>query len=107
MNTLMAIISHHCLDEVRTALIEQGLRGLTVTEIKRYDFRQYRSDGNRIGWIRAVKLEAIVTEEQVQRAISAIVETVRKTSQADGLVFLLDSEKVLRVRTGETGPNAI
>jgi nitrogen regulatory protein P-II 2 len=112
MKLITAIIKPFKLDEVREALSAIGVQGITVTEVKGFGRQKghtelYRGAEYVVDFLPKVKIEAAVTEELVQRALEA-VETAARTGQiGDGKIFVYDLEQVLRIRTGETGKDAI
>ena len=112
MKKIEAIIKPFKLDDVKDALNQVGSKGMTLTEVKGYGRQKghkeiYRGAEYVVDFIPKVKLELIVKAEQV----SEIVEVIRKAALTgkigDGKIFVLPVEEVIRVRTGETGPEAI
>ncbi|MGC9163204.1 MAG: P-II family nitrogen regulator [Thiomonas sp.] len=112
MKLITAIIKPFKLDEVREALAEIGVTGLTVTEVKGFGRQKghtelYRGAEYVVDFLPKVKVEAVVKEDQVERAIEAIVKSARTGKIGDGKIFVTSIEQVVRIRTGETGDVAI
>ena len=108
MKKIEAIIKPFKLDEVKEALQEVGLQGITVTEAKGFGRQKghtelYRGSEYHTDFIPKVKLEMVVSDELVERAIAAISEKGRTGKIVDGKIFVLPVESALRIRTGETG----
>jgi nitrogen regulatory protein P-II 1 len=107
-----AIVKPFKLDEVREALSEVGVTGLTVTEVKGFGRQKghtelYRGAEYVVDFLPKVKIEAIVPENQVERAVEAIVKAARTGKIGDGKIFVTTVEHVVRIRTGETNETAI
>ena len=112
MNKIEAIIKPFKLDDVREALTEIGITGMTVTEVKGFGRQKghteiYRGAEYAVDFLPKVKLELILPEEMVERAIETIVETARSGKIGDGKIFVYPVEQVIRIRTGETDHAAI
>lgn len=112
MKLITAIIKPFKLDEVREALAEIGVTGLTVTEVKGFGRQKghtelYRGAEYVVDFLPKVKVEAVVKGDQVERAIEAIVKAARTGKIGDGKIFVTSIEQVVRIRTGETGDVAI
>jgi nitrogen regulatory protein PII len=112
MKKIEAIIKPFKLDDVREALSEIGITGMTVTEVKGFGRQKghtelYRGAEYVVDFLPKVKLEAVVKEDQVERAIEAITKSARTGKIGDGKIFVYPVEQVVRIRTGETGPDAI
>jgi nitrogen regulatory protein P-II 1 len=112
MKKIEAIIKPFKLDDVREALSEIGVTGMTVTEVKGFGRQKghtelYRGAEYVVDFLPKVKLEAVVKEDQVDRCIEAISNAARTGKIGDGKIFVYDVEQVVRIRTGETGPEAI
>lgn len=112
MKFVMAIIKPFKLDEVRDALSAIGVQGLTVTEVKGYGRQKgqseiYRGAEYAIHFVPKLKLEIAVAAAEAERVVEAI-GTASSTGQiGDGKIFVLDLEQALRIRTGETGADAL
>jgi nitrogen regulatory protein P-II 1 len=112
MKKVEAIIKPFKLDEVREALAEAGVTGLTVTEVKGFGRQRghtelYRGAEYVVDFLPKTKVEMIVTDEQVDRVLEAIIKAARTGKIGDGKIFVSSVEQVVRIRTGETGEAAI
>ena len=112
MKLITAIIKPFKLDEVREALSAVGVQGITVTEVKGFGRQKghtelYRGAEYVVDFLPKVKLEAAVGEDIVERAIEAIEASARTGKIGDGTIFVFDLEQVIRIRTGETGKEAL
>ncbi|MDY0329016.1 MAG: P-II family nitrogen regulator [Thiomonas sp.] len=112
MKLITAIIKPFKLDEVREALAEIGVTGLTVTEVKGFGRQKghtelYRGAEYVVDFLPKVKVEAVVMDDQVERAVESIVKAARTGKIGDGKIFVTNIEQVMRIRTGETGDVAI
>ena len=112
MKLVTAIIKPFKLDDVRAALSEIGVSGMTVTEVKGFGRQRghtelYRGAEYVVDFLPKVKIEAAVSGELVERAIEAIETSARTGKIGDGKVFVYDLEQVVRIRTGETGKDAL
>ena len=112
MKKIEAIIKPFKLDEVKDALNQIGLKGITVLEAKGFGRQKghtelYRGAEYVVDFLPKVKIEAIVPENQVERAVEAIVKAARTGKIGDGKIFVTTVEHVVRIRTGETNETAI
>jgi nitrogen regulatory protein P-II 1 len=112
MKKIEAIIKPFKLDEVKDALHEIGLQGITVIEAKGFGRQKghtelYRGAEYVVDFLPKVKLEIVVENDMVERAVEAIVRTARTGRIGDGKIFITSVEDVIRVRTGERGKDAI
>ncbi|MDD4885962.1 MAG: P-II family nitrogen regulator [Thiomonas sp.] len=112
MKLITAIIKPFKLDEVREALAEIGVTGLTVTEVKGFGRQKghtelYRGAEYVVDFLPKVKVEAVVQDDQVDRAIESIMKAARTGKIGDGKIFVTSVEQVVRIRTGETGEVAV
>lgn len=112
MKKIEAIIKPFKLDDVREALTDVGITGMTVTEVKGFGRQKghtelYRGAEYAIDFLPKVKLEIIVADEQVDECIEAIIDTVQTGKIGDGKIFVYDVERVIRIRTGEENEEAI
>jgi nitrogen regulatory protein P-II 1 len=112
MKKIEAIIKPFKLDEVKDALNGIGIKGMTVTEVKGYGRQKghtevYRGAEYVVDFIPKVKIEIIVQDEQVDQVIENILAVARTGKIGDGKIFVLPVERVVRVRTGETGSEAV
>ncbi|MEK7304082.1 MAG: P-II family nitrogen regulator [Pseudomonadota bacterium] len=112
MKKIEAIIKPFKLDDVREALSEIGVTGMTVTEVKGFGRQKghtelYRGAEYVVDFLPKVKLEMVVKEDQLVRCIETISKAARTGKIGDGKIFVYAVEQVIRIRTGETGPEAI
>lgn len=112
MKLITAIIKPFKLDDVREALNEVGISGITATEVKGFGRQRghtelYRGAEYVVDFLPKVKLEIAVTEEQLDTAISSIMESASSGKIGDGKIFVTSIEQVIRIRTGETGEDAL
>ncbi len=112
MKKIEAVIKPFKLDEVREALSEIGISGLTVTEVKGFGRQKghtelYRGAEYVVDFLPKIKIEIVVNEEQVDPAIDAVIKAARTGKIGDGKIFVMPVEQVVRIRTGETNEAAI
>ena len=112
MKKIEAIFKPFKLDEVREALSEIGVSGLTVTEVKGFGRQKghtelYRGAEYVVDFLPKVKIEVVVPETMLERAVDAIVKSARTGKIGDGKIFITSVEQVIRIRTGETDEAAI
>lgn len=112
MKKIEAIIKPFKLDEVREALSDLGISGLTVTEVKGFGRQKghtelYRGAEYVVDFLPKVKLELIITDEMLEPAIEAIQKSAQTGKIGDGKIFVMPVEYVVRIRTGETNDAAI
>jgi nitrogen regulatory protein P-II 1 len=112
MRKIEAVIRPDKVDKVKEALEKIGIVGMTVTEVKgrgrqRGIPQQWRGREYRVDLLPKVRLDIVVDEEKAQEVVSTIVEAARTGNVGDGKIFVLPVEEVIRVRTGETGRDAI
>jgi nitrogen regulatory protein P-II 1 len=112
MKRITAIIKPFKLDEVRESMAAVGITGLTVTEVKGFGRQKghtelYRGAEYAVDFLPKVKVEVIVDDDAVQRTIEAIVSAARTGKIGDGKIFVSAVEQVIRIRTGETGADAV
>ena len=112
MKKVEAVIKPFKLDEVKDALQEIGVQGMTVTEARGYGRQKghtelYRGAEYVIDFLPKVKIELIIADDQLDRVVEAIASTARSGRIGDGKIFVTDVEDVIRIRTGERGPQAI
>ncbi len=112
MKKIEAVIKPFKLDEVREALSEIGVTGLTVTEVKGFGRQKghtelYRGSEYVVDFLPKVKLEVILTDAMVDQAVDAIVRSARTGKIGDGKIFVTSVEQVVRIRTGETDEAAV
>jgi nitrogen regulatory protein P-II 1 len=112
MKKIEAIIKPFKLDEVKEALHEVGLQGITVVEAKGFGRQKghtelYRGAEYVVDFLPKVKIEIVLEDSQVERAVEAIQQAARTGRIGDGKIFVSSVEEAIRIRTGETGANAI
>ena len=112
MKKIEAIIRPFKLDEVKEALVEEGVRGLTITEIRGYGRQKghtetYRGSEYRIEFIPKIKIEVVVDDILVEKVVDAILRTAKTGQVGDGKIFISNIEEVIRIRTEESGPSAL
>jgi nitrogen regulatory protein P-II 1 len=112
MKKIEAIIKPFKLDDVREALSEAGVSGLTVTEVKGFGRQKghtelYRGAEYVVDFLPKVKVEVVVADDQLNRCLEAISSAARTGKIGDGKIFVYPVEQVIRIRTGEQGPEAI
>ena len=112
MKLVTAIIKPFKLDEVREALSGIGVQGITVTEVKGFGRQKghtelYRGAEYVVDFLPKVKIEAAINEDILERVIEAIEKSANTGKIGDGKIFVFDLEQVVRIRTGETGAEAL
>ncbi len=112
MKMVTAIIQPYKLDEVREELAPMGVSGMTVTEVQGFGRQKghtqtYRGSEYTIDFLSKVKLEVAVTDEQVDTVITAISEAANTNQIGDGKIFVYELSQCVRIRTGETGNDAV
>ena len=112
MKFVTAIIKPFKLDDVRDALAEVGVQGVTVTEVKGFGRQKghtelYRGAEYVVDFLPKVKVEVAVDSKLLDRVIEAITKSARTDKIGDGKIFVFDLEQVVRIRTGETGKDAL
>ena len=112
MKKIEAIIKPFKLDEVKEALQEVGVQGITVTEAKGFGRQKghtelYRGAEYVVDFLPKVKIEIVLPDDHVERAVDAIQKAARTGRIGDGKIFISTIEEVIRIRTGETGQDAI
>lgn len=112
MKLVTAIIKPFKLDDVRDALSEVGVQGVTVTEVKGFGRQKghtelYRGAEYVVDFLPKVKLEIAIDSKQLDRVIEAIIKSARTDKIGDGKIFVYDLDQAIRIRTGETGPDAL
>jgi len=112
MKLVTAIVKPFRLDDVRNALSEVGIQGMTVSEVKGFGRQRghtelYRGAEYVVDFLPKAKIEVAVSDDMVDRAVEAIVESARTGKVGDGKIFVTNVEQVWRIRTGETGDGAL
>ncbi|HVK54464.1 MAG TPA: P-II family nitrogen regulator [Burkholderiales bacterium] len=112
MKKIEAVIKPFKLDEVREALSEIGVTGLTVTEVKGFGRQKghtelYRGAEYVVDFLPKVKVEVVIPDTLTDKALDAIIKAARTGKIGDGKIFVMDVQQVVRIRTGETNEDAI
>ena len=112
MKIVMAIIKPFKLEEVRDGLTAIGVHGLTVTEVKGYGRQKghteiYRGAEYAVSFLPKIKIEVVVPDDLVDAVVEAIAKAAKTDKIGDGKIFVLDVERALRIRTGETDTSAL
>jgi nitrogen regulatory protein P-II 2 len=112
MKLILAVVKPFKLDEVRDALTAIGVQGLTVSEVKGFGRQKgqteiYRGTEYQVSFVPKVKIEVVVADGLVDRAVEAIQRSAATGRIGDGKIFVLDVEKAVRIRTGEAGDDAL
>jgi len=112
MKLVIAVVKPFKLEDVRDALTGMGIHGMTVTEVKGYGRQKghtefYRGAEYAVHFLPKMKIEVAVPSELAEKAVDAIQASAKTGQIGDGKVFVLDLEKALRIRTGETDDNAL
>jgi nitrogen regulatory protein P-II 1 len=112
MKKIEAIVRHFKLEDVKSALIEQGATGMTITEVRGFGRQKghtemYRGTEYRVDFVPKVKIEVVVDDGKVQSTIAAIVKVAQTGQIGDGKIFVSNLEDTVRIRTGETGGDAL
>jgi nitrogen regulatory protein PII len=112
MKLVTAIIKPFKLDDVRQALADVGVKGVTVTEVKGFGRQRghtelYRGAEYVVDFLPKMKVEVAIDDELLEQVIEVLSNTARTGKIGDGKIFVLPLEQVIRIRTGETGPEAV
>jgi nitrogen regulatory protein P-II 1 len=112
MKKIEAIIRPFKLDEVKEALIEEGIHGLTISEVRGYGRQKghtetYRGSEYQIEFIPKIKIEIVVNDVLLDKVIDAILRTAKTGQVGDGKIFISDVQEVIRIRTEESGSQAL
>ena len=112
MKMITAIVKPFKLDEVREALSDIGVQGITVTEVKGFGRQKghtelYRGAEYVVDFLPKVKIDIAIRDEMVEQVIEAITRVASTGKIGDGKIFVSNLEQVIRIRTGETGPDAV
>lgn len=112
MKKIEAVIKPFKLDDVREALAEVGVAGMTVTEVKGFGRQKghtelYRGAEYKVDFLPKMKIDLVVSDDQAERAIEAIMGTAQTGKIGDGKIFVYDVERVIRIRTGEENEEAV
>jgi nitrogen regulatory protein PII len=112
MKKIEAIIRPFKLDDVKEALLEEGIHGMTMTEVRGYGRQKghketYRGSEYQIEFVPKIKIEVIVDDAIAEKAIEAILRTAKTGQVGDGKIFISEISEVIRIRTEESGPSAL
>ena len=112
MKKVEAVIRHFKLEEVKDALTEIGVQGMTVSEVSGFGRQkghkeQYRGAEYTVDFLPKAKMEVIVPDDQVKAVVDTILESARTGQIGDGKIFVLPVEDIIRIRTGEAGDTAL
>ena len=112
MKKIEAIIKPFKLDEVKNALHEVGITGMTVSEVKGFGRQKghtevYRGAEYVIDFLPKIKIEVVLDDALVERAVQAVMDAARTDKIGDGKIFVVPVEQAVRIRTGEQGPDAV
>ena len=112
MKLVTAIIKPFKLQEVREVLVDAGIKGLTITEVKGYGRQKghtemYRGAEYSVDTLPKIKLDILIEDDSLEKVIGVITQTANSGKIGDGKIFVSSVDEVIRIRTGETGPEAI
>jgi nitrogen regulatory protein P-II 1 len=112
MKKIDAIIKPFKLDEVKKALSDVGIFGMTITEVKGFGRQkghkeQYRGAEYTIEFVPKIKIEVVISDKDEEKVVGAIISAARTNTIGDGKIFVRDIDNIIRIRTGETGEQAL
>ena len=112
MKKIEAVIRPHKIDDVKSALVEKGFNGLTITEVRGFGRQKghsetYRGAEYKVDFVPKIKLELVVSASDCDQALETLTAAARTGQIGDGKVFISDLQGVVRIRTGETGEDAV
>ncbi len=112
MRLVVAVVKPHRLDEVKEALRDIGVSGLTTTDVEGFGRQRghtevYRGAEYQVDFVPKVKVEILVADDQTQGVVDAITKAARTGKIGDGKIWVVPAEQVVRIRTGEMGPDAL
>ena len=112
MKKIEAIIRHFKLEDVKNALVEAGIQGMTITEVRGFGRQKghkevYRGSEYQVDFLPKIKIEVVVNSDDYQKALDAILTHARTGQVGDGKVFVTELAETIRIRTGESGKGAI
>ena len=112
MKKVEAIIRHFKLEEVKTALTEQRIQGMTVTEVRGFGRQKghtelYRGSEYKVDFLPKTKIEVVIPDDKVEEVIEVIQKIARTGQVGDGKIFIIPVEDAVRIRTGESGEGAL
>jgi nitrogen regulatory protein P-II 1 len=112
MKKVEAVVRHFKLEDIKNALTEKGVHGMTITEVRGFGRQKghtemYRGTEYTVDFVPKVKLEVVVPDSSLQLVIDTILRTAQTGQIGDGKIFVTDLSNVIRIRTGETGESAV
>jgi nitrogen regulatory protein P-II 1 len=112
MKKIEAIVRHYKLEDVKNALTESGVQGMTIVEVRGFGRQKghtemYRGTEYAVDFVPKVKIEIVVADSQLNSAVDTIMRTAQTGQIGDGKIFVTDLTNVIRIRTGEIGENAL
>lgn len=112
MKKIEAVIRPFKLDDVKEALLEEGIRGMTISEVRGYGRQKghketYRGSEYQIEFVPKIKIEVVVEDKAAEKVVDAILKTAKTGQVGDGKIFISNVEDVIRIRTDESGPAAL
>ena len=112
MKLVVAIVKPHKIDEVKEALREMGVAGLTTTDVEGFGRQRghtevYRGAEYQVDFVPKIKVEVLTDDDQVSEIVETITKAARTGKIGDGKIWVLNAEQVVRIRTGEMGPDAL
>ena len=112
MRKIEAIIRHHKLDDVKNALSEQGVQGMTLTEVRGFGRQKghsemYRGTEYSVDFVPKIKIEVVVNEQDLKRVVDTIIRAAQTGQTGDGKIFVSDLSQTIRIRTGELDQDAL
>jgi|SRR5688572_19347598 nitrogen regulatory protein P-II 1 len=112
MKKIEAVVRHHKLDEIKTALTKIGVQGMTVTEVRGFGRQKghtetYRGAEYTIDFVPKIKVEVVVADGSARGVIDAIIQSAKTGQIGDGKIFVSDLSQSIRIRTGESGDSAL
>lgn len=112
MKKIEAVIRPFKLDDVKEALLEEGIRGMTISEVRGYGRQKghketYRGSEYQIEFVPKIKIEIVVEDKIAEKVVEAILKTAKTGQVGDGKIFISNIEDVIRIRTDESGPAAL
>ena len=112
MKKVEAIVRHFKLEDVKNALTEQGIQGMTISEVRGFGRQKghtemYRGTEYAVDFVPKVKIEIVVADAQLQNVVDTIMRTAQTGQIGDGKIFVIELANTIRIRTGETGEDAL
>ena len=112
MNKVEAIVRHFKLEDIKNAMTERGIMGMTITEVRGFGRQKghtemYRGTEYAVDFVPKVKLEVICSDDNLPQVIDTIMRTAQTGQIGDGKIFVADLKDIVRIRTGETGVDAL